>query len=120
MRTSRELLENQLERYENELNETKAYVKELKSTAAAPGGVDEEHFAQHLSEAEHNINYYEGGIKRVKDELRNYSSSGEPRRGLAAILPELPTEGTGAVILLGIGVAVGILIGSAMSGRGGR
>lgn len=120
MTTSRELLEGQLERYEDKLKGLKAYVQELKSTAAAPGGVEEGHFESHLMEAEHNIDFYESGIERIKGELRNAPGPDGPRRGLGAILPPAATEGAGPFIILGVGIAVGILLGSVMSGRGDR
>jgi uncharacterized protein YegP (UPF0339 family) len=61
----RETLEEQLTDYEGQLRGLTSYVSELKNTTAAHGTASE-HFEGDLTEAEHNIKYYEDEIARIK------------------------------------------------------
>ena len=74
MRPDHESLEDQLTNYEGQLKGLNSYVKELKDRTAEHGTA-EEHYESDLSEAEHNIKFYEGEIARVKGELAQQPDS---------------------------------------------
>lgn len=65
MKPDSESLEEQLEEYEGQLRGLNSYVKELKAKTAEHG-TEKEHFEGDLTEAEHNIQYYEGEVARIK------------------------------------------------------
>lgn len=69
MKHDRDTLEAQLQEYEEQLRSLNSYVRELKAKPAEHGTAGE-HFESDLSEAEHNIKFYEGEIARVKGELK--------------------------------------------------
>lgn len=66
MKPDHEMLEDQLEAYGRELRELTSYVKELKNSTVEHG-TSEEHYKEDLTEAEHNIKYYEGEIARIRE-----------------------------------------------------
>ena len=68
MKPDRELLEDQLKNYEEQLRGLNSYVTELKDKTAEHG-TEKEHYESDLMEAEHNIEFYEGEIARIKGEL---------------------------------------------------
>ena len=68
MEPDRETLEDQLKDYEDQLRGLNSYVKELKDRTAEHGTAGE-HYESDLSEAEHNIKFYEGEVARIKGEL---------------------------------------------------
>jgi len=74
MKADHEMLEAHLKDYEGQLRSLTSYVKELKGKAAEHG-TEKEHFEGDLTEAEHNIKYYEGEIARIK-ELMGKESEG--------------------------------------------
>ena len=68
MGTERDTLEDTLQDYEQRLRGLNSYLKELKDRVAEHG-TPEESLTDDLTEAGHNIAYYEGEIARIKGEL---------------------------------------------------
>lgn len=66
MKADQEMLEAQLREYEGQLRSLTSYVNELKDRAAEHG-TEKEHFEVDLTEAEHNIQFYEGEIARLRE-----------------------------------------------------
>jgi len=66
MKANHETLEEQLKDYEGQLKGLTSYVKELKDKSAQHG-TQKEHFEGDLTEAEHNIKYYEDEIARLRE-----------------------------------------------------
>jgi len=66
MKADYEELEGKLKEYEGQLREANCYIKELKDKTAEYG-TQKEHFEADLTEAEHNIKYYEGEIALIKE-----------------------------------------------------
>lgn len=79
MKPVHETLEDQLQAYEGRLMGLNSYVRELKDRAAEYGPANE-HYEVDLTEAGHNIRFYEGEVARVKGE------AGEAAQGGAAYL----------------------------------
>src|ERR671916_425773 len=68
MKSEHEWSEDEPRGYEGQLRGLRSYVRELKETAAAHG-TEPEHFEHDLTEAEHNIKYYEDEVARIKGQL---------------------------------------------------
>ena len=66
MSDNRETLEDQLEKYEAQLRGLNSYIKEL-NDRTAEHGTDREHFEGDLVGAQHNINYYQGEVARIRE-----------------------------------------------------
>lgn len=60
MKDHREMLEKQLNSYEKRLVEFNSFIKKL-GDRALECGTERSHFKEDLTEAEHNVKYYEGG-----------------------------------------------------------
>ena len=74
MKADHEMVEDQLKDYEGRVRSLTSYVKELKDKAAAHG-TEKGHFEGDVTEAEHNIKYYEGEMARIR-ELSGKESGG--------------------------------------------
>ena len=111
MKASREMLEGELENYQESLDGLNSFVKELK-TMTAKHGTDPQHFEEDLREAQHNISFYEGEIVRIKKEIGGPGKPGptQPRVG-----PAKP--GLTSLIFSSIGFIAGTLFGSRLKSR---
>jgi hypothetical protein len=117
MHTNHEILEKQLETYEEELRGLRSYVQELKTTCDHCG-TPKEVCASDLTKATNNIAYYEGEIARIKKELGTVAKVG-PLAG--TLLPQTRNQGIGAAILSSISFVAGALLGSRLkSGKGDK
>ncbi|HYN85347.1 MAG TPA: hypothetical protein VER32_08850 [Pyrinomonadaceae bacterium] len=101
-----------LSRYESELAELKSFIRELKARVAEHG-TEPEHYAEDLSEAEHNVTYYEGEIARLRAEGGGYGGGGHTTP------PHTSMPGVGSLIVSAISFAAGVLIGSSLRTRRG-
>jgi hypothetical protein len=121
MSISRDVLEDQLQNYEMQLRCLKSYMKELNDMADRHG-TDREHFESDLFEAQHNVEYYEEEVSRLKGEIRGLKKpSGTTASGPTALLPQTIKQGVGTLVLAAIGFGVGMLLGSQMaSGQGSK
>jgi hypothetical protein len=118
---TRDFLEDQAQRYETQLASLRSFLQTLKETASKHG-TDEAALEGDLTEAEHNIRYYEGELERVRAELRGRGGWGGghvPRRPPAydSIIPRTPRQGVGGLILASLGMLAGVLIGSQLASR---
>lgn len=69
MKVDGEMLEDQLEDYEEILRGLKSYLKEL-TDQTAKCHTQKEHFEEDLMEAKQNITYYEGEIALIKELIK--------------------------------------------------
>lgn len=124
MNASREMLEGQSERYEDKLREINSYIKELKGKTAEHG-TDAGHFEEDLLEAEHNVEFYEGEIARIKGQLKNLPRTAGAQTGSAAdagagaLLPRAISGGVGSLILSSLTFAAGAYLGLRLKSRAG-
>ena len=121
MNETRDFLEDKADRYKTQLASLKSYVRTLKETAAKHG-TDEAALEGDLSEAEHNISYYESELERIWAELRGRGGRGggyvPPRPPVYdSVIPRTPRQGAGALILASLGMLAGVLIGSQLASR---
>lgn len=120
MKSSREIHEELLAKYEQELAGLNSYIKELKDRTAEHD-TPAEHFAEDLSEAEHNVAYYEDEIARIKKELRGSSDGDDCRDGRDTVLPRTLRQGLGSLLIASLSFIAGAIIGSSLKPRkGGR
>lgn len=101
MKPSRTQLEADLADYENQLNSLNSFLQALQERTEEYG-TGREHFEADLTEAQHNIKYYEGEIARIKKEL------GTTDGGLTSYLPK--PDGN-SLVLASITFLAGILVG---------
>lgn len=116
MKVSREMLEEQLEEYEEKLKGVKSYIKEL-NAMTTKHGTEKEHFESDLMEAEHNIKYYEAEMAGIKAEMGGASMAGRVQAGAAALLPNTAKQATGSFILSTISFVAGALLGARLKSR---
>lgn len=117
MNTNVELLQDQMDEYQQELKSIKSYVKELKNMAARHG-TDEAHYQHDLVEAEHNAGYYEEEITRIKKELGAAGKDRPPAQAVSgSTLPQLLKPGVNALIFSSISFVAGVLLGSMLLAR---
>jgi TolA-binding protein len=125
MKTSEEKLADKIEDYEEQLKELNSYLKELKDVTAKCG-TDSAQFEEDLHEAEHNIEYYEGEIARIKEALGHPPAPPQtpapkatpPQTGTDTILPRTPKQGLGSLIISSISFIAGAFLGSKLKSRG--
>lgn len=113
MKTSREILEEQLADAEEELRGLKAYIQELKATTAKYG-TDKAQFEDDLMEAEHNLKFYNDEIAGLKSQLGALPGPGRPVTGR----PHLPKSSLSPFMLSSISFVAGALLGSRLGCRG--
>lgn len=112
MSVNRDLLEDRLQEYEEQLRGINAYLKELKAVTDKHD-TDEAQFAEDVLEAEHNIKFFQSEIAAIKAELGGWG-------GTHALLCRLKQPG---VMTIGIGVisfVAGALLGSTLKSGGGH
>jgi hypothetical protein len=117
MKPDRGMLERQLETNEQKLKGLKSFIKEL-DAMTAKHGTDKEHFGEDLTEAEHNIKYYESEVARIKQEIGKLPKKSPTQTGTDSILPQTPKQGVGSLIFSSIGFVVGAIFGSKVKSRG--
>lgn len=116
MRNNRELLETELGEYESQLKGLKSFVKELKAKTAEHG-TDSEHFELDLHEAEHNIEYYEDAIARLKEEIGKPAKAERQQTGADTILPRTTKQCLGSLVFSSISFVAGAIIASKLMSR---
>ena len=120
MQSNREIHEGLLSKYEGELAGLKTYIKELKDRVAEHG-TPPEHFEEDLSEAEHNVKYYEDEIARIRKELGRPGDEDDCRDGRDTVLPRTVREGLGSLLIASVSFIAGAILGSSLKPRkGGR
>ena len=116
MNTNRDMLENQLEKYEAHLKSLNSYIKEL-GDMTAKYGTSREQFETDLLEAENDAAYYEGEIARVKKELRGLDKAPGTGHEADRVLPRTVKQGVGSLLFSSIGFVAGALLGSKLKSR---
>jgi hypothetical protein len=114
MQTHREILEAQLESYEEKCKSLGSYLTELKATCEKHG-TPEDACVSDRSHAAHNAAYYQGEMERIKQELGKGQGLGStvlPAAG--TLLPQTRNQGIGAVLLSSISFVAGALLGSTL------
>jgi uncharacterized protein YegP (UPF0339 family) len=66
MKANYEMLEVKLKNYEGQLKGLHSYIKELKDKTAEHG-TQSEYYGEDLMEAEHNVEFYEGELARIRE-----------------------------------------------------
>jgi septal ring factor EnvC (AmiA/AmiB activator) len=115
MTAIREALEDQLEKYEQQLASLNSYIKELKDMTERHG-TEKEHFDDDLMEAEHNVKYYQDEIARIRKELKG-APSGKGKKD--SILPRTKKQGIGSAIISSISFVAGAILGSKLMSKKG-
>jgi len=116
MKVSREILEDQQQRYETQLKSLNSYVKELKDMTAKHG-TDMSQYEEDLREARYNIKYYESEIARVKGELGERGET-VPAKGAAdTLLPRTVKQGLGSLLFSSISFVAGAVLGSRLKSQ---
>ena len=110
MKAKRDVLEDQMQEYEQQVIGLKSYIKEL-TDAAAKHGTEKSEYEMDLIEADHNIKYYEAEIARIRKELGGARGGGRPQAG---ILPRTARQGIGSFVFSAIGFIAGAVLGSKM------
>lgn len=119
MKAVNEVLEEQLETYEEKLKGLKSYIKEL-SSMCEKHGTSEEHLKEDQLEAENNIKYYEDEIARIKREMGK-SPEPKPTQTIPdTILPQTAKQGLGSLIISSISFVAGALLGASLKSRRGK
>jgi hypothetical protein len=116
MKPNKDMLEDRLEGYEEELKGLNSYLQELKTTTTNLG-TDHEQFEDDLMEAEQNIGYYQGEIAGIKAELGEPAKPAPGKPGPGIILPQTARQGIGSVVFSSISFIVGALLGSRLKSR---
>lgn len=110
MTLTRDQLEDQASEYQTRLSGLRSYVEELREMASRHG-TDESLLQEDLHEAEHNVSFYEAQLARVRKELRSAPSGGGwPDEG-GSLLSLVGKQGVGAVALVSLGFAAGVVVG---------
>ena len=118
MKSSREMLEQQLEEQGEKLNSLYSYFQQL-NDMTAKHGTEREHFEEDLMEAQHNIKYYEGEIARITQEIAGLPEAEHAQSGADTILPSTTKQIIGSLVFSSIGFVAGILLGSKLKSQGG-
>ena len=89
MKANRAMCEEELKDYEGQLKGLRSFLKELEGKTAAHGTPPEQ-VEEELTEAQHNIEYYEGEITRLKGLLAESDDGAAKLRGEGAadVLPD--------------------------------
>lgn len=116
MKATKEILEDELENYEEELKGLSSFLQELKTTTAKLA-TDPEQYEEDLWTAEHNIKFYQGEISRIKKELGESPKPEPPKSGPGSILPQTKQQGIAPLIFSSIGFVIGALFGSRLKSR---
>lgn len=110
MKANRDVLEDELQEYEQQVRGLKSYIREL-TDRVARHGTEKSEYETDLLEAEHNVRYYEGEIARIRKEL------GGARHHAGAILPRTARQGVGSFVFMAIGFLAGAVLGSTLKSK---
>lgn len=116
MKPSREMLEQQLERYREKLNCLNSYIQEL-NNMTVKHGTERENFEADLMEAECNVKYYQDEIARINQEIVKLPEAELGQTGADTILPHTAKQIIGSFIFSSISFGAGILLGSRLKSR---
>ena len=109
MKAKRDVLEDQMQEYEEQVRGLKAYIKELRDQTDRHG-TEKSEFESDLIEAEHNIKFYEAEIARLKKELSGMPGGKYYQAG--TMWPRTARQGIGFFVSSAIGFIAGVFLGS--------
>lgn len=115
MKVKRDVLEDHLQEYEQEVRGLKSYIQALRDTAEKHGTEKSEYEAD-LIEAEHNVQYYQDEIARIREELGGGSGGGRYPQG-GTLLPRTARECVGSLVFSAIGFVAGAVLVSVMMSK---
>ena len=115
MKAKRDVLEDQMQEYEQQVRELKSYIREL-TDQAARHGTEKSEYEIDVIEAEHNVKYYEAEIARIRKELGG-GSHGGGRHHAGTILPRTARQGIGSFVFSAIGFVAGAFLGSIIKSK---
>lgn len=116
MQLNREILEAQLKTYQDKLKSLSSYDKEL-IAMTAKHSTPKPQYESDLIAAEHNIDFYEAEIARIKQALRGIAPVGRP--GPGTLQPQIKRPGIGSAVVSSISFIAGAVLGSRLkSGKG--
>lgn len=113
MKNHRGILEDQLEDYSAQLKSLSSYISEL-NAMTAEHGTDREHVEVDLMEAEHNVQFYQAEIARLKKEIE---TSNPDKPADIAKPPAIARPGIISLALSPISFLAGALLGSRLKTR---
>ncbi len=109
MKANRDVLEDHLQEYEQQVKGLKSYIKEL-AAQAERHETEKSQYELDLIEAEHNVKYYEGEIARIRKELGGARGGGR-RHQAGTILPRTARQGIGSFVFSAVGFVAGAVLG---------
>jgi hypothetical protein len=115
MKANRDVLEDELQDYEQQVRGLKSYIRELTDQVARHGSEKSE-YETDLIEAENNVKFYEGEIARIREELGGGPRGGR-RHHAGTILPRTARQGVGSLVFSAIGFLAGMVLGSMLKSR---
>ncbi len=119
MTLTRDQLEDQAGEYQTRLSGLRSYMTELREMLSRHG-TDESLLEADLHEAEHNVRYYEAELARVRKELGAARGGGGGTGRVEALLPLTGKQSAGAIALVSLGFAAGVLVGRLLNDRKGE
>ena len=102
MKAKRDVLEDHLQEYEQQVTGLRSYIQELRGQADRHG-TERSEYEMDLIEAEHNVKFYEAEITRIKQEL------GRGR------IPRAAKLGIGFFASTAVGFIAGVFLGSQLT-----
>ena len=115
MKANRDVLEDELQDYEQQVRELESFIKEL-TDQVDRHGTEKSEYELDLIEAKHNVKYYEAEIERVRKELGG-GSPGGGRQHAGTILPRTARQGVGSFAFMAIGFIAGAVLGSTLKSK---
>jgi hypothetical protein len=116
MNANRDVLEDELQEYEQQVRELKSYIKEL-TDQVARHGTEKAEYETDLREAENNVEFYEAEIARARKELGGARGGGGHYQA-GTILPRTARQGVGSFVFMAIGFVAGAVLGSTVMSKG--
>jgi hypothetical protein len=109
MQLNREILEGQLKTYQDKLRSLGSFDKEL-IAMTAKHSTPKPQYESDLIAAEHNIDFYEAEIARIRKALRGIAPVGRP--GPGTLQPQSKRPGIGSAVFTSISFIAGAILGS--------
>ena len=116
MKAKRDVLEDQLQEYEQQVRELNSFIREL-TDQVARHGTGKSEYEMDVIEAEHNVKFYEAEIARIRKELDGMRGG---RHHSGTILPRTARQGVGSFVFTAIGFVTGVFLGSQLNRPGSK
>jgi hypothetical protein len=116
MKAKRDVLQDQLREYEEQVRGLRSYIREL-TDQAAKHGTEKSEYETAVIEAEHNVKFYEDEIAHIKAEMGSGRGGGRHTHA-GTILPRTARQGIGSFVFTAIGFVTGVFLGSQLKSAG--